>query len=102
MSLLIAITEHWQAVTGGASALSLVPIAPRLYRRLARLSDCQWHLSQCGDRESALTREVTYLRVAIRESLDARYGNGSPGDRSGNRTIPNATPSSKKSESSGA
>lgn len=102
MALLGALVDHWHVLTGGVSLLGLVPIGPRLYRRLARWSDCQWHLSQCTDREAALTREVTYLHIAIRDNLDARYGGGSSGTTNGSPTTPTATPSSKISESSGA
>lgn len=101
-SLLSAIFEHWQAITGGASLLGLVPIAPRLYRKLAQVSDCQWHREQCEQRESALTREVTYLRIAIQENLDARYGtDSSADDQNGTPTTPNRTHSSKRFASSG-
>ena len=67
------LTSHWWAGLSGPLVMGL----PRAYRRLARMADNEWHLSQCNAREEALAREVMALRAAVE-----RAGRSPPGGKS--------------------
>jgi hypothetical protein len=58
------LTNHWWAGLSGPLVM-----LPRAYRRLARMADNEWHLSQCTAREAALTQEVMGLRAAAERAV---------------------------------